>query len=329
MAEEVVILPVQHTIESLLSPDRAASMHMEDVHEMNDYLEERVNESLTDPVVGLPHVLNDMVDGLDMETLDGLHFSKTVTRAQANILLNARCNDALTKKFPFDKTCCFEYPFPNWTQIVLLLLLTLWGPLGMYLTSQRAFPIHLYTKGGTQTDKLLSWRQLDAVGVLPRAKVPARTDDLRLCMHDDVCDGSNGLVCQGEQIFRAVHVLVDLVRHVCRGRFDDEAGREGSRILESRPDRRMERMDADLDLGLSLVWRVQDRPHLPADAPARRFVPVHDRIRPLQLLCRQRRLQLLASRTDLDTPQSFDGRIGLPDGHGLPLLLFLTACHHV
>ncbi|GAA6009960.1 hypothetical protein JCM10207_002174 [Rhodosporidiobolus poonsookiae] len=141
IADSVILLPVENAIESRLSPERAATIHHEDVAKMNALLDDKIRQSpnLGDalaPALSVPRAFNKLVEGLEDETADGLHFSDTVTKAQASILLNLRCNDVLPKKFPFDKTCCFQYPTPNWVQALILVVLVAWGPLGLYFYSK-------------------------------------------------------------------------------------------------------------------------------------------------------------------------------------------------
>ncbi|GAA6042735.1 hypothetical protein JCM8097_005556 [Rhodosporidiobolus ruineniae] len=140
IADEVILLPVENAIESRLSPERAATVHHEDIQTMNDLLDEKLRQMPTHrsktPSLAIPRAFNKLIEGLDDETADGLHFSDAVSKVQASILLNLRCNDVLPKKFPFDKTCCFQYPSPNWVQIVLLLFLVGFAPLGLYFYSR-------------------------------------------------------------------------------------------------------------------------------------------------------------------------------------------------
>ncbi|GJN94627.1 hypothetical protein Rhopal_007710-T1 [Rhodotorula paludigena] len=144
IADEVILLPVENAIESRLSAERAATVHGEDIQKMNDRIRIRLNAADSEgPAPGasggglaVPRAFNKIIDGLDDETVDGLHFSDTISKVQASILLNLRCNDALPKKFPFDKTCCFQYPTPNWVQIALLVVLLMYGPLGLYFHNQ-------------------------------------------------------------------------------------------------------------------------------------------------------------------------------------------------
>ncbi|KAK4047271.1 hypothetical protein OIO90_006232 [Microbotryomycetes sp. JL221] len=136
-ADQIVLTPVENAVESRLSPERAATVHRDDIDKMNAYLGDRVDSAaFSGNELVVPNVFNKLIEGLDNETEDGLHFSDTVARSQASILLNARCNDVLPKKFPFDKTCCSRYPTPNWVQAFLLLALLAWGPVGLYLYSR-------------------------------------------------------------------------------------------------------------------------------------------------------------------------------------------------
>ena len=67
-------------------------------------------------------------------TEDGLHYSDTVIKIQANILLNLQCNDKLPKVFPFNKTCCNRYPWPSTVHLFVLGLVVLSGPWLVYRT---------------------------------------------------------------------------------------------------------------------------------------------------------------------------------------------------
>ena len=141
IADELILLPVVDAIESRLSPERAATIKLEDINKMNERLDEKLDEARFEPGTGtgglaVPRSFNKVIDGLDEETVDGLHFSDTVSKVQASILLNLRCNDVLPKHFPYDKTCCFQYPAPNWVQIALLVFLIGFAPLGLYLYSR-------------------------------------------------------------------------------------------------------------------------------------------------------------------------------------------------
>lgn len=143
IADEVILLPVEDAIESRLSPERAATIKLEDIRQMNERLDKKLDEARFEPGTGtgglaVPRSFNKVIAGLDEETIDGLHFSDTISKVQASILLNLRCNDVLPKHFPFDKTCCFQYPTPNWAQIVLLVFLVAYAPLGLYLHAKGA-----------------------------------------------------------------------------------------------------------------------------------------------------------------------------------------------
>jgi hypothetical protein len=108
LADEIILLPVEEPVTSKLSPERAETIRTSDVDAMNSDLFHRIyppeDSFLTSPLLSPHHislslVLNRMLD--DSQTADGLHFSKPIIRAQANLLLNFRCNDVLPKKVPY------------------------------------------------------------------------------------------------------------------------------------------------------------------------------------------------------------------------------------
>ncbi|KAJ7487519.1 Cas1p-domain-containing protein [Mycena galericulata] len=160
VADEIIILPVEEVIPSKLSFERAASMHYSDIDAMNSDLMHRINPptgrypnlstgSLSPAPVHLPLVFNKMLD--PSQTEDGLHFSPSVVRAQANILLNLRCNDHLPKTPPMNKTCCRSYPRPGIVQLLILAATILWGPSAIYKSR------HLSQwQGGTRSAVIIS-----------------------------------------------------------------------------------------------------------------------------------------------------------------------------
>ncbi|ORY57401.1 10 TM acyl transferase domain found in Cas1p-domain-containing protein [Leucosporidium creatinivorum] len=145
VADDVILMPVENAIESRLSPERAATVHLDDIKTMNEALDRRLHEPQFKPTLAIPRAFNQLIDGLEDETLDGLHFSEPISKVQASILFNLRCNDVLPKKFPFDKTCCSQYPTPNWVQSLLLLILLAWAPAGLYLYSRSDISISTYS----------------------------------------------------------------------------------------------------------------------------------------------------------------------------------------
>lgn len=141
IADEVILLPVEEVVEERMSAERAATVHRNDIAVMNDYLMLKQGDLASN--LAIPRVFNKIIEGRDDQTEDGFHFSDAVTKVQANVLLNLRCNDVMPKKFPFDKTCCSQYPLPNWVQVILLIVLLLWAPTGLYLYSRRDLPSYI------------------------------------------------------------------------------------------------------------------------------------------------------------------------------------------
>ncbi|KAH7883510.1 10 TM acyl transferase domain found in Cas1p-domain-containing protein [Phlebopus sp. FC_14] len=123
LADQVIFLPVEEVVPSKLTQERLDTMHSSDIDAMNADLYQRIKPSPffdTIPAVplSLPLVFNKMLD--DSQTEDGLHFVDSVVRAQANILLNLRCNNEWPKTFPMDKTCCRSYPWPSPMHLVVI-----------------------------------------------------------------------------------------------------------------------------------------------------------------------------------------------------------------
>ncbi|OAX44212.1 Cas1p-domain-containing protein [Rhizopogon vinicolor AM-OR11-026] len=146
LADEVVFLPVEDIVSSKLSPQRAETMRSSDVDAMNSDLYHRINPPSPDRYsifssspptlpISLPLVFNKMLD--DDSTEDGLHFSDDIVKAQANILLNLRCNNLWPKSSPFDKTCCRAYPSPSFLQFAILAAVVVYGPIMWYLAYTR------------------------------------------------------------------------------------------------------------------------------------------------------------------------------------------------
>lgn len=151
IADQIVWLPVENPVSSKLSAERSTTIHPSDVEAMNSDLIHRVTPppptfsfsseyvvpskpSKRKVPISLPVAFNLMLD--DSQTTDGLHFSATILKAQANLLLNLRCNDVLPKRFPLDKTCCRSYPTPPFLELLLLFVLVMWGPLGRFVAKR-------------------------------------------------------------------------------------------------------------------------------------------------------------------------------------------------
>lgn len=140
-ADEVVFLPVEGIVSSKLSSERLNTMHSSDIDAMNSDLYHRIKpsansswsqllQSVSSGRISLPSVFNKMLD--DSQTQDGLHFTDAIVKAQANILLNLRCNDGWPRTVPMDKTCCRMYPWPGPVQSVVLANLLLCSSTVMY-----------------------------------------------------------------------------------------------------------------------------------------------------------------------------------------------------
>jgi len=152
LADEIILLPVEEPVTSKLSPERSDTIRTSDVDAMNSDLFHRIYPSegsfLTSPLlsphhISLPLVLNRMLD--DSQTTDGLHFSNSIIGAQANLLLNFRCNDVLSKKYPMDKTCCRSYPRPSLLHLFVITVVCLAAPAFWYHSYHTGLSFPLYS----------------------------------------------------------------------------------------------------------------------------------------------------------------------------------------
>lgn len=161
IADQVVWLPVEEPVFSKLSAERSATIHPSDVEAMNADLIHRVTPappsfsfsseyvvpskpSKRKVPISLPVAFNLMLE--DAQTTDGIHFSASILKTQANLLLNLRCNDVLPKRFPFDKTCCRSYPTPPLLEILVLLVMIVWGPLARAVSKRNGTPTSMISR---------------------------------------------------------------------------------------------------------------------------------------------------------------------------------------
>lgn len=136
IADEFILIPVEHTIASKLTPEKVLKLPNPAIDDLNKQLRRRAPPYTSSAVSELSvlYALNKLVDSpLALNhTSDGLHYDESITRTVVNLMLNLRCNDVMPKKFPFNKTCCMQYPAPNWLQISIILLALIWAPLGTH-----------------------------------------------------------------------------------------------------------------------------------------------------------------------------------------------------
>lgn len=172
IADEVILLPVQHVIPEKLNQDRKMVLTPAAIARMNDDLERRLPKGASSAgsdgtapgtvrvpttfpggiaQISIPYVFNDLISTASnraFHTIDGIHLDTAMTKTMSNILLNLRCNDVLPKQFPFDRTCCNQYPAPNWLQGLLIFLILVWAPIGGHFigASEQSFSLDLFYK---------------------------------------------------------------------------------------------------------------------------------------------------------------------------------------
>ncbi|KAG8903872.1 hypothetical protein FRB99_002641 [Tulasnella sp. 403] len=137
LADNFVVLPVEQPIASKLSTELRSLINTADVDTMNNVLQNRLlaTSPAASPLghtppptypIAIPSVFNKMLS--ESETNDGILFSDKLLAKQANILLNFKCNSALSKHFPMNKTCCNSYPRTSWIQFFVIFVVIFYGP---------------------------------------------------------------------------------------------------------------------------------------------------------------------------------------------------------
>ena len=83
-------------------------------------------------------------DARRFTTTDGLHFSRSIIEAQANLLLNFRCNDVLSKKCPVDKTCRRSCPHLSLLHLLVITAVCLAAPAFWYYSYHTSLSFSLH-----------------------------------------------------------------------------------------------------------------------------------------------------------------------------------------
>ena len=138
VADAVMLSPVEIPQFNLLNDVRRATMTMDKINTMNNYLKAKEPNLRPKTPFVIPFSWNSIAASTVNITADGLHYHPGVTTVQASLALNYRCNDLLSKHFPIENTCCTHYPAPAWYQNIILLFFLFWVPVGFYVLSSGA-----------------------------------------------------------------------------------------------------------------------------------------------------------------------------------------------
>jgi len=130
----IVLLPIFDPNYPRLSPERK-TITPAMVSHMNTYLEGLRDTKVANVALSFRSMLSTTSPD-HTHDIDGLHLVPAITSAQAQVLLNLRCNDGLSKSFPFDHTCCFKYPAPNYLQFLFFASVLLIVPVLCHFKSQ-------------------------------------------------------------------------------------------------------------------------------------------------------------------------------------------------
>ena len=138
----LLLAPVQEPLYGDLSPIRATTIVPEKIEAMNSNLQRISSNKAAMVVWSHQHMTREFEDAFEM---DGLHIVESIAARKADILLNTRCNAVLTLKagYPYGKTCCSEYPQPNWVQRSILVVSLIVLPFLLAVATLGEIPITL------------------------------------------------------------------------------------------------------------------------------------------------------------------------------------------
>ena len=115
----LLLAPVQVPMYESLSPPRAATITPERINPMNDYLQQLSAYQGADVLWSYLLMTWRLKSAYEE---GGIHVLEQVANRKADVLLNLRCNAeaAISKGYPFDRTCCSTYGRLGWVQWLIL-----------------------------------------------------------------------------------------------------------------------------------------------------------------------------------------------------------------
>jgi len=141
LSDLIVILPLLEPNWPRLAPERR-SITPEMLNRMNLHLEGLSAKNLGNVALSFRDMLSTAALEITHDK-EGLHLVDEVTSTQAQVLINLRCNDNLVKKFPFDSTCCYKYPAPNYQQLIFFAIVLVFVPI-IYIFKSQGLLQHSY-----------------------------------------------------------------------------------------------------------------------------------------------------------------------------------------
>ncbi|KAK9464117.1 10 TM acyl transferase domain found in Cas1p-domain-containing protein [Lipomyces oligophaga] len=126
------VLPIVVPDWERLDEARTSTILRAEVSYMNNYLK-WISQQRN---VLIPTAFNEMMTIPSSFDESGIHSTEAVARAKANLLINMRCNQKIMAEtgYPFNKTCCYRYPLPNLSQVLILAFCLIIIP-GFYIKS--------------------------------------------------------------------------------------------------------------------------------------------------------------------------------------------------
>ena len=113
----LLFAPVQVPFYESLSPSRSVTITPARIDPMNDYLHELSRRHGVEVFWSYSMMTRKNRRAYEAS---GLHVVESVATEKADVLLNLRCNAASPRQFPYDRTCCYSYSWPHWSQLLIL-----------------------------------------------------------------------------------------------------------------------------------------------------------------------------------------------------------------
>ena len=308
-----MFLPAHKPLYVSLDSDHARTITPDRVESMHQKLLQASSQRRT-PILW---AYDKMTNQSETYQPDGLHLTENAVTAIADVILNVKCNSLLTatKGYPMAKTCCSRYPPLKKTQIVLVHATWLF-PAIAWLLPMTISSITKFARGYTaiidrSPDQLnkVAGHKPGLLRLMPTSKTSkAVFVILGATYYCWLADRTHLYNKAQKTLFSRRlpntvfcdpadwHTLHPPIQNPQPTEIWWARCSHGRPFPIQRPNRRMERLDADHDSHLSLHWCKQSALDLQDRPPTRCFISVSDWLWTHHILPHERRFLFEASR---------------------------------